>query len=73
MRAKLGAYKTGLSPPPLFYNTDRSKAIRLLWLYLFYFGVDSVLFEQYVRFHILVKFGKQLLTRLKIWFLSMGT
>ena len=32
MRVRLGACKTGLSPPPhLFYITDHSKAKLLLW------------------------------------------
>ena len=50
---RLGACKTGLSPPPqLFYMTDRSKAILPLWFKLFcVFESIFVLFEPYVRFH----------------------
>ena len=47
MRARLGPCKTGLSPPPL----SSSKAILLLWCYLFYV-LESifVLFDPYPRF-----------------------
>ena len=34
LRAKLGSHKTGFSPPPplpQYFNTDRSKAVHLLW------------------------------------------
>ena len=31
MKQRLGSRKTGLSPPPFFFNSDRSKAVLLLW------------------------------------------
>ena len=31
LRVRLGACKTGLSPPPQLFTTDRSKAVLLLW------------------------------------------
>ena len=49
---RLGACEIDLSPL-LFYIADRSKAIFLLWLYLFYvLESNFVLFEPYIRFHI---------------------
>ena len=49
--ARLGPCKTGLSPTVILF-TDRSKAILLLWFYLFYvLESNFVLFEHYVRFH----------------------
>ena len=30
-RARLGSRKTGLSPPPQYFNTDSSNAVLLLW------------------------------------------
>ena len=62
-RARLGSRKTGLSPPhppppPQYFNTDRSKAVLLLWFltvtcsccpYL-YFGPAIMLVTYFVNF-----------------------
>ena len=58
-RARLGSRKTGLSPPPpQYFNTDRSKAVPLLWLltvtysccqYL-YFGSAIMLVTYFSKF-----------------------
>ena len=52
LRMRLGACKTGLSPP-VFCVTDRYKAILLWWFFLFYVLVFNffVLLAPYVCFH----------------------
>ena len=55
---RLGTRKTGLSPPPQYFYTDRSEAVLLLWiltvtcscfLYL-YFGSAIILVIYFVNF-----------------------
>ena len=55
MRVRLGSCKTDLSPHSTFI-TDRSKAILLVWFYMFY-GLESifVLFEPCVRLHSFIR------------------
>ena len=58
LRARLGSRKTGLSPPLQYFNTDRSKAVLLLWFlavtcsccpYL-YFGSPIMLVTYFSKF-----------------------
>ena len=86
LRARLGACKIGLSPPPpsvlyslvtLSFKCDTSFVV----LIVLFFGSDFVLFEPYVHFHIFNSvrvtewppIGEWLLTRLTMCFLGIST
>ena len=59
-KARLGSRKTGLIPPPQYFNTDHSKAVILLWFltvtcscypYL-YFGSAIMLVTYFSKFYV---------------------